>query len=481
MIIKVKKPIVEQNMKHDHMHLSRRDFISRGIYAGALTVALPKILAGGLIKDAVAAATCPAPSRTPGGMSHLFCDGGFTVGAYILTDTPSGIAASSATAAARYGIDQTMLNLGPNFNVNANSMFWKTLQAAGPDLGYTATTWRVALAKVGAGAHYGPFNQDDGGADGTGLVYRLGSLKKSDIAKSLEIGVSHKLVPFSNGMPVATVKGRPAVTDLAKVFSLTPSNLTNAATMANSAAAAGMLSDLFSSMMGISGRTGGSTATTNTTCGFVGDATVADPTYGATLFDPTKIAALTPLTASGKISAGEQAYLAAFYNASIGITSGNGIQEGGFDYHGQDVTTNIGPACQRVARIVAMWVAASDKAGAVSTLSIVSNGQAIAKGFTNTTVNGINGNVQNASGDSGGNFNAATLLCYQPSGAIALKSVGAFDTSNGDVRSTLSSEVALAGIAATALAMISGGSVTDSVRARLGFSSTQDMKSAMLI
>jgi len=479
MIIKVKRNVNDDSKKHDHLHLSRRDFIARGVITGAMTVALPKILMGGLVKDAVAAATCPTPVRTPGGMSHVLFEGGMTAGAYILGDIPSQIAASSATAAARYGINQNMLKLGANFNVNADSIFWKVLQQTGMDLGYSASQWRVALNKVSAGAHYGPFNQDDGGAAGTGLLGRTAAFKQTPV-NALEIGVNHKLVGFANGMPVASVRGQPGVADIGKVFSLNPSNLTNAQTMANSAAAAASLSDLFSSMFNTKGRTGGTTAVANATCGFAGDSVLADPAYGSALFNPAAIPALSPLVAGGKLTTGEQAYLAAFYNAAIGLTAGNGIQEGGFDYHGQ-TPQNIGAATYRVARIVGMWLAASDKAGANATLSIVSNGQAIAKGFTSAMINGVTGNVQNADGDAGGNFNGAALLMFSPNGAApGLKNTGAFDTTNGDVRSTIGAELAIAGIYASAISFIKG-SLSDSDRVRLGLATAADFKNVSLL
>jgi hypothetical protein len=487
MIIKVKKSIDDGLVVHDHKHLSRREFVTRGIYTGALTVALPKILLGGLVKDAVAATTCPAPARDPGGISHLYCSGGMTVGAYILTDIPAQIAASSTNAAARYGINgPQMLNLGPNFNVNSGSIFWKVLEQTGIDLGYTRANWLRALSKVGAGAHYGPFSQDDGGADATGLLGRTSALKKSSLGKGLDIGVRHKLVPFGNGMPTSIVKGRPSVNDLANVFSLTPNNRINAQTMTNSATAASSLSELFASMFGMKTRTGGEAALTNMTCGFLGNAPLADPAYGASLFNPAQIPALAPAIASGRITTGEQAYLAAFYNSAIGVTAGNGIEEGGFDYHGQ-TPANIGSAAARVARIVGMWVAGCDKANAKGTLSIVSNGQARATGFTAAAIavsggnsGQVTGNVQNAVGDAGGSFNACTLLAFDPAGAPpALKTVGAFDTVNGDVRGKIGAELALQGVYASALQFVSG-SVSNAQRIRLGFSNTQAMTSVML-
>lgn len=487
MIIKVIRPTKDDAKKHDHKHLSRREFVARGMLTGAMTVALPKILLGSIVKDAVAA-TCPAPVRETGGISHVYASGGMTIGAYILTDIPAQIAATSASAAARYGVaGNSMLNLGPSgssngFNISQSSIFGAALLAAGPDMGYSNAQWRVVLSRISAGAHYGCNTQDDGGADNTGMVGGVGPLKKSSLNKDLRLGVSHKLVPFADGMPASLTRGNPAVTDLARVFSLTPAanGLTNAQTMTNSAAAAESLSTLFAGMLGLKTRTGGDAVTTNATCGFLGDIPLADPNYGAALFTPAQIPALAPLVAGGRLSSSEQAYLSSYYNAAIGIVSGVGIQENGYDYHGQS-PDNIGNAAFRIARHVALWAAASDKANAKSTFSISSNGQAIANGFTSATINGITANVQNAEGDAGGNLSATTLLCHAPAGMTPprLRITGAFDTVNGDVRGSLGSELAIQGIYASAIQWVSG-TLTDAQKVRLGLGET-DLRSVTLI
>lgn len=495
MIIKVKRPTKDDSKKHDHLHLSRREFVARGMLTGAMTVALPKILLGSMVKEAVAATTCPAPVRDAGGIAQLFCEGGMTVGAYVLTDIPAQIAATSASAAARYGIDGTkMLNLAngvsKGFNINQSSIFGAALLQAGLDMGYTAANWRIVLSRISAGAHYGCNTQDDGGADNTGLVGGVGPLKKSSLNKDLRLGVRHKLVPFASGMPISTSGSRPSTASLSKVFSLTPAatNFTNQQTMMNSANTAAALASLFSDMLGLSGRTGAATATTNTTCGFLGDIPLADPTYGSKLFDATQIPALAGLTA--RLSDAERAYLASYYNAAIGVVSGLATQEGGFDYHGQS-PTNIGNAAYRVARHVALWAAASDKAGVKSAFMMNSNGQAIAKGFTSSPIAGSNNNVnngantpanasanvtadvQNADGDAGGNFSASTILCHAPAGSTppVLKSTGGFDTTNGDVRGSVGSELAMQGLYATAIEWISGTLTNDQIT-RLGLLGT---------
>jgi hypothetical protein len=481
MIIKVKTPNKCQGS--DHRHLSRRDFIARGMLTGAMTVALPKILLGGLIKDAVAGPACPTPQRDPGGISHLYCDGGMTVGAYILTDIPAQIAAASTSAASRYGIDGSkMLNLGPTgasrgFNINEASIFGAALLQAGLDLGYTRAQWRVVLSRISAGAHYGCNTQDDGGADNTGLIGGVGPLKNSALSRDLRLGVRHKLVPFANGMRASKTGGNPSVSTLTNVFSMTPaaSGRTNEQTITNSANAAASLASLFAGMLGMSGRTGAEAATTNTTCGFLGDIPLADPSYGPRLFDAAQVPALQGLVsaAGGKLSNGERAYLASYYNAAIGVVSGLAVQENGFDYHGQSAT-NIGNAAYRAARHVALWAAASDKAGVKTSFVMNTNGQARAVGFTNASINGTGGsnvtaNVQNADGDAGGNLSASTLLCHAPAGQTPprLKNTGAFDTNNGDVRGSLGSELALQGIYASAIEWISG-SLTNSQITRLG-------------
>lgn len=476
MIIKVKRPTKDDSKRHDHVHLSRRDFIARGIYTGAMTVAVPKILMGSLVKDAVAAVTCPAPVRDAGGIASCYFEGGMTVGAYALHDIPAQVAASSANAAARYGIaGGSMLNLGAGtsngFNINQASIFGAALLQAGLDMGYTQAQWRVVLSRISLGAHYGCNTQDDGGADNTGMIGGVGPLKKSSLNKDLRIGLNHKLVPFANGMPASNVNNR-TVAGLSKVFSLTPAagNFTNQQTMTNSANAAQSLSSLFAGMLGMGGRTGADTATTNSTCGFLGDIPLADPNYGANLFDPTKIGALSGLVAGGKLSQAEQAYLASYYNSAIGVVSGAAVQEGGYDYHGQS-PQNIGAAAFRVARHIAVWAAASDKAGAKTAFIYNTNGQAIANGFTSATINGVTGNVQNADGDAGGNMSNSVILCHAPAGMTPpkLKTTGAFDTTNGDVRGSVGSELAMQGLYATAIEWISGTLTNDQI-VRLGLS-----------
>lgn len=481
MIIKITRKPKDDAKHHDHQHLSRRDFLARGLYTGAMTVALPKILLGSMVKNAVADVTCPAPVRDMGGISHLYCEGGMTIGAYMLGDIPSGIAASSANAATRYGVPGgSMLRLGPNFNISQTSIFGAALLQAGIDMGYSNAQWRIVLNRISLGAHYGCNTQDDGGAANTGLVGSVGTLKRSALNKDLRIGVTHKLVPFANGMPASVIRSRPALVDLTRAFSVTPSNLTNSQTVANSAAAAQSLGTLFSSMLGMKTRTGGEAATVNTTCGFLGDVALADPNYGNTLFNPAQIAPLAPLLALGRVTNGEQAYLSSYYNAAIGVVSGVGIQENGFDYHGQ-TPANIGAAAVRVARHIAMWAAASDKAGAKTALNIVSNGQAIANGFTSATIGTVTGNVQNAIGDAGGNLSASTILCHAPAGQTppTLKTTGAFDTVNGDVRGSIGSERAIQGLYATAIQWISG-TLTNEQKIRLGLGQT-DVKTVSLI
>lgn len=487
MIIKIIRPTKDDSKKHEHKHLSRREFVARGLLTGAMTVALPKILLGGIVKNA-AAATCPPPVRDLGGIAHMYARGGLTVGAYILTDIPAQIAATSANAASRYGVaSNSMLNLGPagvsnGFNISQTSIFGAALLRAGIDMGYTAAQWRLVLSRISAGAHYGCNTQDDGGADNIGLIGGVGPLKRSSLNKDLRLGVEHKLVPFADGMPASVTNERPTVANLSRVFTLTPAagNFTNAQTMTNSAMAAESLSTLFAGMLGLSARTGGDAVTTNATCGFLGDIPLASPTYGTALFTPAQIPALAPLVAGGLLSASEQAYLASYYNAAIGIVSGVAVEEGGFDYHGQS-SADIGSAAFRVARHVALWAAASDKANAKSTFSLTTNGQAIAQGFTSATINGITANVQNADGDAGGNLSASTLLCHAPAGMTPpkLRITGGFDTDNGDVRGSLGSELALQGIYASAIQWISG-TLTDAQKVRLGLGNV-DLKTVSLI
>src|SRR5262249_31013156 len=109
MVIRVKKNAKDRSFGPEHRRWSRRDFLEHGLYTTTLAAAVPGALATGLAKDAMAALNCPAVSSgTPGGIAHIHGDGGFSIGAYVLSGNSNtdqlNIASAGSNAANMYGV-----------------------------------------------------------------------------------------------------------------------------------------------------------------------------------------------------------------------------------------------------------------------------------------------------------------------------------------------------------------------------------------
>lgn len=452
-----RKPEDDVTHHHDTPHLSRRDFIARGMYTGVMSVVLPKMILGGLVRDAVAGSpVCPSPSMIPGCIAQIYAEGGYTAGAYFQSDLMAGIAASSAPAAIRYGIDgATMQKLGPNLNISSASIFGKRIIANGAKMGFTPSAWLAILGKCSGAFNCGPLNADDGGGRNTGLIGSIGPMKQSYMNKDILMGVNSTLARFAVGSPASKVGSKPTPTNLANVFSLSPANKTNSQTMTNSANAAMRIGAALGGMFGVTGRTGGNEAITAASCGFLGNSALANPTYGASLFDPTQITALNALATN--LTPVERALLSSYFQSASGMVGGVFTEYGGYDYHGQ-TPTQIGTAAIQLADAFTAWIAGCNAANANAAMIITSNGQAIANGFTNATVGGTTGNVQNAVGDAGGSFNNSMLIRFHATGSPAAgKNIGALNTTNGDAKPAMGSILAMQGLYASALIHVTGG------------------------
>jgi hypothetical protein len=209
--------------------------------------------------------------------------------------------------------------------------------------------------------------------------------------------------------------------------------------------------------MGVFGssRTYGAQLVNKAVCGFFGDSAMADPAFGDSLFNPSKISAISSSIQLGNLTAEEQALLASYYQSAMGAIGGVFIQQNGCDYHGQSVQNNIAPSDFEAGRMVAMFLAACSIAKVKGSIILLSNGQAIANGTQAATVSGQNVKGPSAQGDAGGSYNAGLILCYDPSTPPLLRTTGNFDTSNGNVRAASglqSNTDAVAGLYMTAAA-----------------------------
>ena len=497
MIIRVKKSWKDfVTHHHEHNHLSRRDFIERGLATGVMSLAIPKLLAGKMIQEALAdgTAACPVQTRVTGGLVQLFSNGGDTRGAQFLNEFQANLV-NSDSAAKGYGVvkgDVVRLDAingmpgASSVYVSKSSPFGAAIQT--PPAGFNLASWQQVLSRTSLAAHYGPFNADDGGGDNSGLLGAASAFKPATFGKDLRIGNSVTLAKWAPGMPSTSVGSSGlAPASFSSVFALSPAAgtaTTNAGTMTNSANAALALSTIFGGIFGNTARKGTTNIMTAANCGFVGDSVLADPNYGTGLFTPTGITDLTTkMTTIGTISTAEQAKLAAFYQSANGAAGGVFIEFGGRDYHGQNAQNTIGPDDFEVGRTVALALAAAASVGTATTpggfgarMSIIglSNGQAIANGVTAVTAAANMGTLSglsapNASGDAGGTYNVGWLLSYDPLGQNVFKTSapsatntsggafsGVFDTNanDGSVSGVISSPEAVAGLYLTAIGQL---------------------------
>jgi hypothetical protein len=473
MLIKVKKnwkDLVDSGPAHKS-GMTRREFMMKGLATGTMSVAVHQALVGDLIAKAFAdTISCPAPVKNVGAIAQIFSEGGPTMGARFIGEAQA--AAMSVGMADNYGISgqANLVRLGPNMVIDSTSPFGATL-LQGPN-GYAggAAAWRAnVLSKISGGAHLGPFNQDDGAGDNTGLIGGVSPFKLSTMGKDLRIGVSKTPAAWANGLPSSTLKGNLTSASLASTFSLIPAanGLTNSGALTAASNAANSLAQAMSPVFKNATRKGSSELLTNAGCAFYGNTALADPTYGSTLFTASGIQALTGKLTVGALSAAEQAQLAAFYQSAQGVAGGVIMQFNGRDYHGNNPQTDIAPKDIEEARTIVMFLAACEAAQAPGAMIYFSNGQAIANGVqsANVTIGGQNVTVNApvAAGDAGGAYNAGLIIFYDPKGAPPVaKFTGSINSTTGNAQTdpnVASSREAVAGLYLSALAWVNGGKV----------------------
>ena len=476
MIIKNKKNWKDFAEISNNHTISRRDLIKRGLATGTMSVLMSKLIAGDFVKQAFAltASNCPAPVRNPGAIAQIFSEGGPTMGARFISDAQA--ASMNAGMAANYGISgqANLIKLGPNMVIDKTSPFGFTILQGPPGFPGGAAAWQSSvLNKISGGAHLGPFNADDGAGSDSGLLGGVSPFKTSQIGKDIRLNVSNKLATWAAGLPSTSISGgKISPANLSNIFSLSPAaaGLINSQAMTNAADATNALAAALSPIFKNDVRKGAQQMQASANCAFYGNAALSDPAYGASLFNPANIVALTAKMTVANLTSTEQAQLSSFYQAANGVTGGVILQFDGRDYHGGDPQTDIAPSDIEEARAVVMFLAACDAAQAKGSMIYFSNGQAIANGTRAVTAN-INGTTSNmnapvAVDDAGGSYNAGLIIFYDPKGSPpAAKFTGTVNSTNGDVKSDSnvgSSKEAVAGLYLSALKWINNGSIPQS-------------------
>ncbi|MGZ3727423.1 MAG: hypothetical protein ACXWQQ_16625, partial [Pseudobdellovibrio sp.] len=445
MIIKTKKnwkELCDNNGKHESGY-TRRQFLERGIATGFMSVALSNLVAGEFIKKAMAAdVVCPTPMLSLGAIAQIFSEGGPTMGARFISEQQAAL--MNAGMASNYGISgqANLMKLGPNMVIDKTSPFGFTILQGPPGYPGGAAAWQTnVLSKISGGGHLGPFNQDDGAGDNTGLVAGVSPFRASKMGKDLNVNVDRASATWAEGLPSASVSSA-TTANLAKTFSLTPAatGLTNTAAMTSASTAANSIVSALSGVLKNSTRKGADIVQTSAGCAFYGNSVLADPNYGTTLFNPAGITALTSKVTVANLTTAEQGSLAAYYQSAMGVAGGVIQQFGGRDYHGNDPQTDIAPKDIEEARSIVMFLAACDAAKAPGAMIYLANGQAIASGTTavTATINGANANLNapTASGDAGGSYNAGLVIFYNPNGApVQSRFTGKIDATSGNAKS----------------------------------------------
>ena len=472
MIIKTKKhwtDLCDNKEKHGG-DISRRQFLERGIATGFMGVVLSNLMAGELIKKAMAAEmNCPLPTQSLGSIAQIFSSGGPTMGARFISEQQAGM--MNAGMASNYGISgqANLVRLGPNLVVDRTSPFGFTLLQGPPGYPGGAAAWQSnVLSKCSGGGHLGPFNADDGAGDDSGLLGAVSPFRESKMQKDLRIGVSNALASWAVGSSAAAVAS-PTTTNLARTFSLTPAatGLTNSDAMAKTSDATNSIVDALSGVLKNANRKGADTVKTAAGCAFYGNTALADPNYGNTLFNPSGITALTANVNVGALTTAEQGMLAAYYQSAVGVAGGVIQQFNGRDYHGGDPATNITPKDIEEARSIVMFLAACDAARSPGAMIYFSNGQAISNGTASVTatINGANATLNSPvpTGDAGGSYNAGLAIFFNPNGSgPQTEFTGSVTSSTGNAKTDPkvgSSAEAVAGLYLSAIAWIKGGSV----------------------
>ena len=465
-----------------HKSLTRRDLLTRGLATGFMGFALPQTLIDAVLNRAHAATlNCPPSTLTPGAIAQIYAEGGPTMGARFIGEDQAGM--MNAAMAANYGISGTnLLKLGPNLVIDSTSAFGATLLQGPPGFAGGAAAWQsTVLNKISGGGHRGPFNMDDGAGANTGLIGAASPFKASQMGKDLRLGISHTMANWAKGTPsVSASLNNLTTANLATLFSVSPApaGLVNSQSMTDASNAAVDLAAALSNTLSINNRNGGSRLPATAGCAFYGNSTLADPSFGSSLFTPANITQLTSTLTVASLTASEQAQLSAFYQSARGVIGGVMLEFRGRDYHDQNPQTVIAPADIEEARAIVMFLAACHAAQTKGAFLYLSNGQAIASGVqaAATTINGtaMTVNAPVARGDAGGSYNAGLVIFYDPAGSPPVAQfTGTISSNNGNSKTASaisSSAVAVSGLYLSALKWINGGSIPNSAFTATGIS-----------
>jgi hypothetical protein len=465
--------------KPHHVGMTRRDLLARGMATGFLSFALPQIVLDSILNRARAATlNCPPSTRTLGAVAQIFSQGGPTMGARFIGEDQAAL--MNATMAANYGITGTnLLKLGPNLVIDTTSPFGATLMQGPAGFPGGAAGWQTTvLNKISGGGHRGPFNMDDGAGVNTGLMGGASPFKASQMGKDLRIGVSNAMANWARGLPTSAIGGGGLNSaGLARLFSVTPAatGLITPQAMNDASTAASDLAQALASTFKTDQRNGASQLATSAGCSFYGNAALADPAFGTSLFTPAGIPALTSTLTVASLSAAEQAQLAAYYQSASGVIGGVVLQLNGRDYHGQSPQNVIAPADIEEARAIVMFLAACHAAQAKGALLYFSNGQAIASGVQSvtTTIGGTAATVNApvARGDAGGSYNAGLILFYDPAGSPPTPQFTGTISSSGNAKTATaitSSALAVSGLYLSALKWINNGTIPSAALTAMG-------------
>lgn len=456
--------------KPHHVSLSRRELLARGMATGFLTLASRSVGAANL--------TCPPTTKNLGAIAQIYAQGGPTMGARFIGEDQASL--MNATMAANYGITGTnLLKLGPNLVIDTTSPFGATIMQGPTGFPGGATAWQTTvLNKISGGGHRGPFNMDDGAGQNIGLLGGASAFKASQMSKDLRIGVGSKVANWASGLSaVSTSRNNLTSATLSRLFSIQPatSGLTNAQGMTDAANGAVDLANAIAPTFSNVNRNGFAKMLTAAGCAFYGNSTIADPAFGASLFTPASIGALSTVLTVGSLSAAEQALLAAYYQSASGTIGGVILELGGRDYHGQSPQNNIAPADIEEARAIVMFLAACHAAQAPGAFLYFSNGQAIASGVQNVpaTIGGVatTVNAPVARGDAGGSYNAGLVIFYSPTGSQPSPTMTGTISSNGNAKTASSigsPQLAVSGLYLSALKWINGGTIPASALTAMG-------------
>jgi hypothetical protein len=420
---------------------------------GVATLILPKLIAGSLIREALAdGSSCPPATAFRGSIAGHFANGGPTQGARLIhkiqADMLSG--PSGTNVATRYGVNVAdMRAVGNNAYVSKSSGFGLGLCTPPPP--FTQAQWDAILANTSTGFIWGTFNEDDGA--GKDLGFNGGASitgGKPSVTGDMQFGFNSAKATWATGPSHSFNQPNniKSISELTSSYGL-PGNVQNNVNQSQAATSKSLwqmtsnsaqsLGGAISSLFGLSARKYGSQVTSLASCGLAGNAILADPTYGNSLFNPMSIPALANGLTLNSIPLEFQALLAAHYQSAMGIAAGVFSEFGGRDYHGTS-PQNVANNDVEEGQAVAMWLAACYLSGTKGAYICMANGQAIANGVQATTLSNPLYGVQNvasmspvATGDAGGAYNKGFVIVYDPKGSLPeMKTYGTINSANGN-------------------------------------------------